>query len=245
ALVAGTIGALSAARPSWALTWTGWVVEIGLLLLAVLAVRAEARRSPGALATAVPPGWAVWVVALAWAIGAWSPRELRVEVFALPLGLALTAMGAVALHATLTAAPAHPASPPVPRPGPVAAWPVGRVGSVATLTPGALATLGPSMLAIWTDPLTWRAILVVVLALGFMLAGARQMLRAPLVVGAVALPVAVVSVFAAQIGRTISAGPWLLTLLAAGGLLLVLAVFAERRKATEDEGQVTEPRSLR
>jgi hypothetical protein len=240
ALVAGTVGALSAVRPSWALVWTGLLVELALLALAVLAVRSEARRERGVLDTAVPPGWVLWLAALAWAIGAWSPRELRVEVFALPLGVALTALGWVALQAALA-----PPGPGAPRPGGTS-WPVGRTGSVATLTPGIVATLGPSMLAIWTDPLTWRAILVVVLALGFMLLGAREMLRAPLVVGAAALPVAVISVFAAQIGRTISAGPWLLTLLAAGGLLLVLGIFAERRRsAGQDGGTAGAPRSLR
>lgn len=224
ALVAFTVGALVAVRPSWALTWTGWVIEIALLGLAIAAVRAEATRPRSALAAGVPPGWVLWGAALAWAIGAWSTRELRVEVFALPLGLALTAMGWVALHAALATPAPGPARPGV-------SWPVGRRTSVAALTPGILATLGPSVLAIWTDPMTWRAILVVVLALAFMLEGAREMLRAPLVVGAGALPVAVLSVFAAQIGGTISAGPWLLTLLAAGGLLLVLGVFAERRRS--------------
>jgi hypothetical protein len=238
ALVVGTVGALSAVRPSWALVWIGLLVELALLALSVLAVRSEARRERGVLGTTVPPGWVLWLAALAWAIAAWSPRELRVEVFALPLGVALTALGWVALQAAL----AQPGGP-APWSG---AWPVGRRSSVATLTPGIAATLGPSMLAIWTDPLTWRAILVVVLALGFMLLGARQMLRAPLVVGAAALPVAVVSVFAAQIGRTISAGPWLLTLLAAGGLLLVLGIFAERRRAAGQDGDaVGSPRTLR
>ena len=259
ALVAFTVGALVAVRPSWALTWTGWVVELALLALAVAAVRSEASRERGPLATDVPPGWVLWLAALAWAIGAWSPRELRVEVFALPLGLALTAMGWVALRAALAAsdaaargpagAPAAGAGPADPvgsaAAGPRPAWPVGRATSVATLAPGILATLGPSMLAIWTDPMTWRAILVVVLALGFMLEGAREMLRAPLVLGAGALPVAVVSVFAAQLGRTISAGPWLLTLLAAGGLLLVLGVFAERRRTAVAEGRATAAGVLR
>ena len=240
ALVVGTVGALSAVRPSWALVWTGLLVELALLALAVLAVRAEARRERGVLDTVVPPGWVLWLAALAWAIAAWSPRELRVEVFALPLGVALTAIGWVALQAALER-PGPAAAPPT-----ASSWPVGRTSSVATLTPGIVATLGPSMLAIWTDPLTWRAILVVVLALGFMLLGARQMLRAPLVVGAAGLPVAVVSVFAAQIGRTISAGPWLLTLLAAGGLLLVLGIFAERRRsAAQDGGTTGAPRTLR
>ncbi|WP_454050257.1 SCO7613 C-terminal domain-containing membrane protein [Cellulomonas sp. Marseille-Q8402] len=238
ALVAGTVGALSAVRPSWALVWIGLLVELALLALAVAAVRAEARRQRGVLDTVVPPGWTLWLAALAWGIGAWSPRELRVEVFALPLGLALVAMGWVALQAAL----AEPAA--ARRAGD--SWPVGHRTSAATLTPGIVATLGPSMLAIWTDPLTWRAILVVVLALSFMLIGARQLLRAPLVVGAAALPVAVVSVFAAQIGRTISAGPWLLTLLAAGGLLLVLGIFAERRRSAAHDGDAAgEPRALR
>jgi len=249
ALIAFTLGALVAVRPSWALTWTGWVVELGLLALAVAAVRSEAARERGPLATDVPPGWVLWLAALAWAIGAWSPRELRVEVFALPLGLALTAMGWVALRAALDGAgPTGSAGPGWQQPGAVGprpAWPVGRATSLATLTPGILATLGPSMLAIWTDPMTWRAILVVVLALGFMLEGAREMLRAPLVLGAGALPVAVLSVFAAQLGRTISAGPWLLTLLAAGGLLLVLGVFAERRRTAVAEGRATSAGVLR
>lgn len=239
ALVALTVGTLVAVRSTWVAVWTGWLIELALLALAVLAVRAEVAaqgsRAIRRRVVTLPPGWFLWLGALAWAIGAWSTRLLRVEVFALPLGLALTAMGFVALRATLAEAPAVPSAP---RPPGSAAWPVGYRGSVATLTPGILATLGPSMLAIWTDPMTWRAILVVVLALGFMMLGARQMLRAPLVVGAVSLGAAVLSVFAAQIGRTISAGPWLLTLLAAGGLLLVLAIFAERRRSVEvDDGQ--------
>jgi hypothetical protein len=240
ALVAGTVGTLVAVRSTWAAVWTGWLVELVLLALAVLAVRAEVAAGRGlaglrSRVATLPPGWFLWLGALAWAIGAWSTRLLRVEVFALPLGLALTAMGFVALRATLADAPV-PGMPTAPRgfgSAGSAGWPVGYRGSVATLTPGILATLGPSMLAIWTDPMTWRAILVVVLALGFMMLGARQMLRAPLVVGAVSLGVAVLSVFAAQIDRTISAGPWLLTLLAAGGLLLVLAIFAERRRTGE------------
>jgi hypothetical protein len=184
----------------------------------------------------LPDGWLLWLTALAWAIGGWSLRELRVEVFALPLGLGLTALGLIALRATDPDA-ATPGSPvPTGR-----VWPVGWPGSVVTLTPGVLATLGPSMLAIWTDPLTWRAITVVALALGFMLLGARQMLRAPLVVGAGALPVAVISVFAGQLGRAVSAGPWLLTLLAAGGLLLVLGIYSERRRTVLAEAGESAP----
>jgi hypothetical protein len=263
-LVAGTIGALAAVRPTWTVVWVTWVVELVLLALAVLSVRLAAgaavrggdepatgpsgRPLPVGSPSVLPPGWVLWLAALAWAIGGWSLRELRVEVFALPLGLALTAMGVTAMGVTPAAtSPAAPGVPGSPR-TPARVWPVGFTGSAATLTPGVLATLGPSMLAIWTDPLTWRAIVVVVLALGFMLVGARQMLRAPLVVGAGALPVAVISVFAGRLGRAVSAGPWLLTLLAAGGLLLVLGIYAERRRtlaAEAGEGTDAEPRVLR
>lgn len=261
AVVAGTVGTLVAVRSSWAAVWTGWVVELLLLALALTAVRSDVRsgahpdvrpdlRSGGASVTdsrrpavVLPPGWFLWLAALAWAIGAWSTRLLRVEMFALPVGLALTAMGLVALRAALRdddAVAAHPVAPVRSSAG----WPVGGRTSTLTLTPGALATLGPSVLAIWTDPMTWRAVLVVVLALGFMLLGARELLRAPLVVGATTLPVAVLSVFAAQLGGTVSAGPWLLTLLAAGGLLLVLGIFAERRRSGQG-AQDEQPRVLR
>ncbi|HEY0189360.1 MAG TPA: hypothetical protein VGC67_17880 [Cellulomonas sp.] len=253
ALVAGSIGTLAAVRPTWTVVWTTWAVELALLGLAVLSVRLAAgapdgagarpgprpvpgahpvageRSLPGERPAVLPPGWLLWLLATVWAISGWSLRELRVEVFALPLGLALTMIGLTALRAG--DAPAAPAAAgPAVGPRPVRTWPIGFTGSVATLTPGLLATLGPSMLAIWTDPLTWRAIMVVVLALGAMLLGARQMLRAPLVVGAAALPVAVVSVFAGRLGRAVSVGPWLLTLLAAGGLLLVLGIYFERRR---------------
>jgi hypothetical protein len=265
ALVAGSIGGLVAVRPTWTVVWVAWAVEIALLALAVLSVRlaagapvrpssaapagtgtaqpgtAPAPTAPatgiGATFPVLPDGWLLWLAALAWAIGGWSLRELRVEVFALPLGLGLFALGLVALRSVDRDALA-PSGPRV--------WPVGWPGSVVTLTPGVLATLGPSMLAIWTDPLTWRAIVVVALALGFMLLGARQMLRAPLVVGAGALPVAVVSVFAGQLGRAVSAGPWLLTLLAAGGLLLVLGIYSERRRTVLAEaGEAAPERVLR
>lgn len=267
ALVSFTVGVLAGVRPSWTVVWVGLAVEVALLVVTVLSVRQTLSTRPpvgahpsqptvvapapapapasrpgslpaaaaGAVAPArvrdravLPPVWFCWAAALAWAIIAWSPRELRVEVYALPLGLVLTAAGLVALHGQR----------PEDR-GAGYPWPVGRTGSVSTLTPGILATLGPSLLAIWTDPMTWRAILVVVLALGFMLLGARRLLRAPLVVGASTLPVAVVSVFAAQLGRAVSAGPWLLTLLAAGGLLLVLGIYAERRRAAGVEDAQT------
>ncbi|MEK8227020.1 hypothetical protein D3C81_2168570 [compost metagenome] len=48
------------------------------------------------------------------------------------------------------------------------------------------------------------------------------------------LPVEILVVFVSQLGTAISAGPWMLTLTAAGGLLLILAVYYERRMAAFD-----------
>ncbi|NKY21757.1 SCO7613 C-terminal domain-containing membrane protein [Cellulomonas denverensis] len=217
ALAAFTIAGLSAVRPTWTVVWVALALELAALALTVLAVRPGGRL-------VLPPAWFGWLIAVAWAIGGWSLRELRVEVYALPLGLGLTLAGLLALRAGDD------------RPGP-RAWPVGFRGSMATLAPGVAATLGPSLLAIWTDPVTWRAILVVALSLVFMVAGARELLRAPLVIGSVTLGLAVLSVFGTQLGSAISAGPWLLTLLSAGGLLLVLGIYAERRKPAEGEAR--------
>lgn len=217
ALAAFTIAGLCAVRPTWTVVWVALALELAALALTVLAVRPGGRL-------VLPPAWFGWLIAVAWAIGGWSLRELRVEVYALPLGLGLTLAGLLALRAG--------SDRPVPR-----NWPVGFRGSMATLAPGVAATLGPSLLAIWTDPVTWRAILVVALSLVFMVAGARELLRAPLVIGSVTLGLAVLSVFGTQLGSAISAGPWLLTLLSAGGLLLVLGIYAERRKPAEGEAR--------
>jgi len=60
-----------------------------------------------------------------------------------------------------------------------------------------------------------------------MLLGARKMWKALLGLGIADMAVVVVVVFAtAQVSTT----PWLITLLATGGLLLTLAVYAERRR---------------
>lgn len=217
ALAVVTVAGLAAVRPTWTVVWVALAVEVALLALTVLSVPTATRSRR----TLLPPAWFCWLIALAWAIGGWSLRELRVEAYALPLGIGLTLAGLLALRTGSTQ---------------TRSWPVGFSGSMATLAPGVAATLGPSLLAIWTDPVTWRAILVVVLCLMFMVTGARALLRAPLVIGAVTLALAVLSVFGTRLGSDISAGPWLLTLLAAGGLLLVLGIYAERRKPAEGEG---------
>ncbi|WP_263120564.1 hypothetical protein, partial [Cellulomonas sp. RIT-PI-Y] len=220
ALAGFTVAGLCAVRSTWTVVWVALAIELAVLALTVLTVRWARRADGPARGWELPPAWFCWLIALAWAIGGWSLRELRVEAFALPLGLGLTMAGLLAMRSA-------------GRPEAGRAWPIGFEGSMATLAPGVAATLGPSLLAIWTDPITWRAILVVALCLLFMVSGARELLRAPLLIGSITLGLAVLSVFGSQLGSAISAGPWLLTLLSAGGLLLVLGIYAERRKGAE------------
>ena len=86
-----------------------------------------------------------------------------------------------------------------------------------------------SVVSTFTDPLTWRAILVMVLALVAILAGATGRLAAPFLIGLVVLPIENVFVFAVQIGRGIESMPWWITLALIGAVLLIIAATAERR----------------
>ena len=229
AMVLAVVGPVGAVGQSWTVIALAWLVEVALVLLVVHTVRRTvAAAGPGALRW--PPTWFVWLLALTAAIGAWTPRELRVEVFSLPLGAGLLVAGYLAFAATSRAA-AQAGSPAPPR---LADWPVGYAGSWRTLAVGILATLGPSVLATYTDARTWRAVLVIGLALTAVLVGTRLHLAAPFVLGVVVLPVEILVVFVSQLGTAISAGPWMLTLTAAGGLLLILAVYYERRMSSYD-----------
>jgi hypothetical protein len=255
------VGTVANVRPVWGVIATVWLVEVALLVLLVVGVRRAVR---GRLD--LPPAWFTWSLALVAAIGAWWPRELRVEVFSLPLGAGLLVAGYLALAAGTTAVPgtaggdpgavAGPGNPggshaaPAPGGSPVrttptlAGWPVGFAGSWRTLAPGLLALLGPSVLATYTDARTWRAVLVIVLALAAVLVGTRTHLAAPFLLGVAVLPVEILVVFVSQLGTRISAGPWMLTLAAAGGLLLIIATYYERRIAAYD-GAAAYVRDLR
>ncbi|WP_264030798.1 SCO7613 C-terminal domain-containing membrane protein [Cellulosimicrobium sp. SH8] len=255
------VGTVANVRPVWGVIATVWLVEVALLALLVVGVRRAVR---GRLD--LPPAWFTWSLALVAAIGAWWPRELRVEVFSLPLGAGLLVAGYLALAAGTTAvrgtaggdpgavtAPGSPGSShtdPAPGGAPVrttrtlAGWPVGFAGSWRTLAPGLLALLGPSVLATYTDARTWRAVLVIVLALAAVLVGTRTHLAAPFLLGVAVLPVEILVVFVSQLGTRISAGPWMLTLAAAGGLLLIIATYYERRIAAYD-GAAAYVRDLR
>ncbi|MFC7022686.1 SCO7613 C-terminal domain-containing membrane protein, partial [Promicromonospora thailandica] len=224
ALLFLTAGAVANAEPHWGAIVTLWALEVALLVLLVLV----ARRLLRGLTTGVP-AWAVWGAALAAAIAAWSPRELRVEVFSLPLGVGLVVAGSFALGAwEARLRIAGPGTADLPRPT-LVGWPVGWTGSWALLAPGILALLGPSVLATFTDPQTWRAVLVVGVALAGVLVGSRRRLASPFLLGVWVLPVEVLIVFVSQLGTEISAVPWMLTLAAAGGVLLIIATLDERR----------------
>lgn len=198
----------------WFVIWTMWVVLLGLLTLMV-AVAARGLRGP----TGLPPVPFLFAVSFVTAVVAWSPRDLRVEWFSLPLGLFLLTAGALALRRPADDAPA----------GRLEAWPAGWTGSWALLAPGLVTMLSASVAATYTDPRTWRAILVMAIALVAILVGATQRLAAPFLIGIVVLPIENVLAFMVQIGRGIDAMPWWITLSVVGAVLLIIAVGYERR----------------
>lgn len=208
------VAAWPAIEREWAVIWTMWALLLAFLTLMV-AVAARGRRGP----TARPPVWFLFAVSFATAVVAWSPRDLRVEWFSLPLGLFLLAAGALAVRRPATFPPARS----------IEAWPAGWTGSWPLLGPGLVVLLSASVAATYTDPRTWRAILVMAIALVAILVGATQRLAAPFVIGIVVLPVENVLAFMVQIGRGIEAMPWWITLSVVGAVLLIIAVGYERR----------------
>ncbi|BDZ47447.1 hypothetical protein GCM10025866_33560 [Naasia aerilata] len=218
-LVAGPIAGI---RPGWFPIWTLWTLALAVLVLMLVTV-ARARRG----GTALPPVWFTFLLAWCTAVAGWSERELRVEAFSLPLGLALLGAGILAARGReAESAAAGPTRGPS-----LNAWPVGFTGSWRLFGPGIVVTILPSVLATGTDPLTQRAILVIALALAAILVGLLRRQAAPFFLGLVVLPIENIIVFVVQIGRSISAAPWWITLATAGAVLLVIAVGYERRSA--------------
>jgi hypothetical protein len=218
ALLALIIGPISAVRDGWLPILV--LLGLALALLAVMivtTVRARTRK------VTLPPVAITFVLAWVTAVASWSERELRVEAFSLPLGLALLACGIIAWRGQ--------SADEVRLRGwdAIVAWPIGFRGSWALLAPGILVTLGPSIMATGTDPRTERAILVIALALVGILLGALLRLAAPFILGIIALPIENIVVFVVQIGQQISALPWWITLATAGAVLLVIAISSERR----------------
>ncbi|MFB7882565.1 SCO7613 C-terminal domain-containing membrane protein [Microbacterium sp. NPDC056057] len=208
------VAAWPAIERDWFVIWTMWALLLALLTLMV-AVAARGLRAP----TALPPVWFLFAVSFTTAVVAWSPRDLRVEWFSLPLGLFVLTAGALALRRPAPFAP----------PRSFEAWPAGWTGSWPLLAPGLVTMLSASVAATYTDPRTWRAILVMAIALVAILVGATRRLAAPFLIGIVVLPVENVLAFMVQIGRGIEAMPWWITLSVVGAVLLIIAVGYERR----------------
>ncbi|MFT3876373.1 MAG: hypothetical protein QM708_08135 [Propioniciclava sp.] len=218
ALTVAASGLVLAVRPGAAVVWIMWLACLAFLAVAVASTLLRLRGR-----VILPPVWYCWLLALGVGIAGWSVRALRVEFHALPLGLTLLGCGVLAWRAARRGVAVDDRS-----------WPIGRSDPAWVILPGVLATLGPSTLAIGTDPQTWRAILVLVMALAALLVGARMLWRPCLVAGIVDLAVAVGLVFIARRGA-IDAVPWLIALVSAGGVLLGLAIYSERRQHAAQE----------
>jgi hypothetical protein len=228
AVVYLAIGPIFAVRAGWLSVWSLLALTVVLLAFMVVTVVLARTRS-----VALPPVWFTFAVAWCTAVAGWSIRSLRVEAFSLPLGLALVAVGVIALRTT-TSAPTRNLN----------SWPIGFSGSWRLLTAGIIVTFVPSILATGTDPQTARAILVIALALLAILIGSLRRLGAPFILGIIVLPLENITVFAAQIGHTISATSWWITLATAGAVLLVIAVTSERRTSGQ-KGVAARLRDLR
>ncbi|WP_133163877.1 SCO7613 C-terminal domain-containing membrane protein [Cryobacterium zongtaii] len=211
-LVAGPITAI---RPD-AFSIGTLVLLMVMMLGFMLVVSARARTR----AVSLPPVWFLFVLAWCTAVAGWSERELRVEAFSIPLGLALLGAGVIGMRSGARAVPAT-----------LGSWPAGFAGSWRLLAPGIIVTFLPSVLATGTDPQTWRAILVMSLALTAILIGSTRRLAAPFLISLGVLPIEVIVVFTVQIGQTINPLLWWITLATIGAVMLVIAITSERKGA--------------
>lgn len=215
----------TAIERDWFTIWAMWSLMLAYLVtVVVIAWRIRAH------ATSLPPVWFMFGIAFVTSIVAWSPRDLRVEWFSVPLGVFLLTAGAVVHAARL--------QPERRRGGTFTSWPAGWNGSWALLAPGIVTVLLASVVATFTDPQTWRAILVIVIALIAILVGSSRKLAAPFLIGIVVLPIENIFVFLVQIGRGIESMPWWITLAVVGAVLLIIAVTYERRAG--DENSITD-----
>jgi hypothetical protein len=198
------------------------ILTLMLLTLALLGFMLVIAARSRDRAVSLPPVWFVFVLAWCTAVAGWSQRELRVEAFSLPLGLALLCAGVIAMR---------PVAPVVAVAPTLTSWPTGFSGSWRLLAPGIIVTFLPSVLSTGTDPQTWRAILVMSLALAAILVGAVKRQAAPFILGLGVLPIEILVVFMVQIGQTINPLLWWITLATAGAVLLIIAITAERKGA--------------
>lgn len=220
------IGPIAAVAPGVAPMWMLWglmLVLLGIVLVTVVrALGATGEAGP----TILPPTWVVFTAAWAVGVAGWSVRDLNVEWFSLPLGLALTGAGVLVLR--------HGA--PGAR-GTVTSWPVGFTRTWAILAPGIVVTVLPSVLATATNPATWRAILVLGLALAALLVGALLRYAAPFVLSLVTFGVEILVILVVlAFGRDIDPVIFYVAAGSAGVILITVAIWFERRSREDREG---------
>lgn len=214
------VGPISAIAPGVAPMWTLWGLMLALLgFMLVTVLRALAGP------TILPPTWVVFAAAWLVAVAGWSVRTLNVEWFSLPMGLALVGAGVLVLRA---GAPGQR--------GTIASWPVGFVRTWAVLAPGIVVTVLPSVLATGTNPATWRAILVLGLALVALLLGALVRYAAPFVLSLVTFGVEILVILVLiAAGRDIDPVIFYVSAATAGVILITVGIWFERRSRGDRE----------
>jgi hypothetical protein len=223
ALVFLVVGPIAAVAPGVAPMWVLWTLVLVLLALMLGTVIGALGSADGR--TTLPPTWVVFIAAWCVGVAGWSVRDLNVEWFSLPLGLALTGAGVLVLRR----------GTPEQR-GTLTSWPVGFTRSWAVLAPGIVVTVLPSVLATGTNPATWRAILVLGLALAALLLGALLRYAAPFVLSLVTFGVEILVILVVLVaGRDIDPVVFYVAAGAAGFILITVAIWFERRSRGDKE----------
>lgn len=226
-------GPMTAIRETPLAIWTLWGLTLAILLLMVVTtVRARGG------ATSLPPVWAAFTVAFVTAVTGWSEREiLRVEGWSLPLGGFLLLAGVIAMvPTTASRTESGQAAGSAEVHTSLTSWPIRARSSWMALAPGIAVVFLASISATGTDPQTWRAILVIGIALAAIVVGSFRRLAAPFILGLIAAGLEILMVFAVRIGQRIDPVLWWITLATAGAVLLVIAVTSERRGAADLDG---------
>jgi hypothetical protein len=215
------VGPIAAVAPGVAPMWVLWALMLVLLLGMLLTVLRGLHGT-----TVLPPTWVVFLAAWCVGVAGWSVRDLNVEWFSLPLGLALTGAGVLVLRARAATAGRTFTS-----------WPVGFTRTWAVLGPGIVVTVLPSVLATGTNPATWRAILVLALALTALLVGALLRYAAPFVLSLVTFGVEILVILVVlAVGRDIDPVVFYVAAGSAGLILLIVGVWFERRSRADQAG---------
>jgi hypothetical protein len=214
------LAAWTAMHRDWASIWTMWCLMLAYLVFMIVIVL-RARRH----ATTLPPVWLVFLLAFITAIVGWSARDLWVETWSATMGVFLIGAGVLGMLGAAKRATERPT---------LNSWPIGFVGSWPLLAPGIIVLFLASVLSTGTNPMVWRAIGVIAVALLAILVGAQLKLAAPFLLGIIVLPIENIVVFASQVVHGIDSIPWWITLAIVGAVLLIIAVTYERRSGADN-----------